>query len=548
MKLSRPLLFLAAALLLSACSRTPGGDGKAVSPSPAAKAAQAANAEFARLQKQGSDATAREITKIEYPMTRSLMKAGGVDAALGGEAKADAALQKLFALYEQKSRAFAAELPTLSDKHSGGGGGFGSGGNAGTSGMAASSITAGLQNEMAQQAWEHAQDEGQASGSHSVETANGSSTVDWTENGYSSTTTFQGNLPEGLKGKVTTKVKTIACPDTQGKVEVEFESTSDLGSAGGSAQTRVSSKLVKHLDDDANLIDDDMDSDVHVEQTTGSGSHVDVSDALSTTRGEVGSKVNGRNRSAGNDDVDLAKGLATMGRYAAMQALESAKKTWESGRCVKLDVRSDPAKRTGAKPNTAYTLFAEPRAKSDGAPTRGTVKATLSGEHMLNPRDKKVPADAQFDYQSPEKKDQSATIDFEARSKRGVGKASLNFDTKKGGYRITGIPGGGAMCPDFTITTCNIEKPFSGAVCGGHVVMTHTPASSEGGTYAFHFTGGGGTADATGNYTLSGPEEKMTASYTGSSVCGHFAGRTVCGKPRSGAAVWTRIDDCGSAQ
>ncbi|MBS0200945.1 MAG: hypothetical protein JSR70_10890 [Proteobacteria bacterium] len=476
MKFSRPLLLVVSILSLSACSRAPNGDGKTEPSSPAAKAARAANAEFARLQKQGADATAREITKIEYPSTRSLMRASGIDAALGGEAKADAALQKLFALYEQKSRVFAAELPGLFNKRSGGGGGFGGGGESGYGGMAASTTTAGMQNEAAEQTWEQGQEAGQSSGSQTTSTSNGSSTTEWTQDGYANTTTYEGNLPEGLKGKVTTRVKTVACPDASGKIEIEFESTSDLGSASGSAQTKVSSKLVQHLDDDANFIDDDMDSDVHVEQTTGSGSHVDVSDGLSTSRGEAGSKVNGRNRNASNEDVELAQALAKLGRFAAMQALDSAKKAIESGKCVKLDVRSDPAKRTGAKPNTAYTLFAEPRAKSDGAPTRGTVKATLSGEHMLNPRDKKVPADAQFDYQNPEKKDQSATIDFEARSKRGVGKASLQFDTKKGGYRI--VVGGG---DPVNQVVCDIDHSF---VLNGKLFGTEFSGGMDG-TYKF---------------------------------------------------------------
>ena len=59
---------------------------------PAANSPAAARAELARLRAQDPDATAREITKLEYALTRSLMKAGGLDDALGGEAKAEAAL------------------------------------------------------------------------------------------------------------------------------------------------------------------------------------------------------------------------------------------------------------------------------------------------------------------------------------------------------------------------------------------------------------------------------------------------------------------------
>jgi hypothetical protein len=540
-----------ALLALAACSSKPGQPAGAASPGkPAADSpAVKANAEYARLKAQGPDATAREFTRIEYPATRNLMKAGGLDTALGGEAKADVALQVLHALYEHKARALAAELPTLFDLRSGGGGGDGSGGggDAGWGGIAASSIAGGLQNAMGEQAWERAQDEGQSSGSHTETTANGSSTVDWTQDGYTTTTTFEGHLPEGLKGKVTTKVKAVACPDAQGKVEVEFESTSDLSAGGGNAQTKVSSKLIEHLNDDANLVDDEMDSDVHVEQTTGAGNHVDVSDVLSTSRGEMGSTVNGRNHGASDEDVQLAQGLAKVGRMAAMGALDAAKKAWESGKCVQLDVRSDPAKRSGAKPNTAYTLFAEPRAKSDGAPTRGTVKATLSGEHMLNPRDRKVPADAQFDYQNPEKKDQSATIDFEARSRRGVGKASLQFDTKRGGYRIdisgAGTNAGGGACHVEPITTCDITKPFVGEFCGG--TLTHTPSGDKGGTFEMRVSGGGGSFTQSGSYALSGPEERMTATYASTRLCAQAGGRTICLPPRTLSATWTKVQDCG---
>ena len=536
------------ALLLAACSPQADRAAAASSGKPAANPpVAAANAEFARLQAQGRDATAREFTQSEYPATRRLMKAGGLDQALGGEAKADAALQALYALYEHKARALAAELPALFDQHAGGGGALGSGGDAGWGGMTASSVVGGLQNAAGELTWERAQDDGRASGSHTETTTDASTTVDWTADGYTTTTTFEGNLPEGLKGKVTTRVSAVACPDASGRIEIEFESTSDLGSASGSARTRVGSKLIQHLNDDADLIGDDMDSDVHVEQSTGSGSYVDLSDALSTRRGDAGSKVNGRNRNAGDEDVELAQGLARMGRFAAMQALDSAKKAWESGKCVDLQVRSEPARRSGAKPNTAYTLFAEPRAKSDGAPTRGTVRATLAGEHMLNPRDRKVPADAQFDYQNPGKKDQSASIDLEARSKRGVGKASLQFDTRQGGYRID-VAGMGrnvrsGACRVEPITTCDITRPFAGEFCGG--TLTHTPTGDKGGSFELRVSGGGGSFTQSGSYTLSGPAERMTATYASTRLCAQAGGRTICLPPRTLSATWTRVEDCG---
>jgi len=231
-----------------------------------------------------------------------------------------------------------------------------------------------------------------------------------------------------------------------------------------------------------------------------------------------------------------------MGRFAAHQTMRAAQKAWQSGQCIDLQVRSDPAKRKGAKPNTAYTLYAEPRAKSDGAPAGGTVKATLSGGSRLNPTGK-VKADATFDYQNPTKKDERASIDFESRSKRGVGKATVEFDTKKRpSYRIdfAQCPGGGRE----SMRACDVSKPFTVTACGGMASITHIPSSDRAGTWTFKFSGAGGFADATGSYTLSGTEESLTQRVVSNKVCGHAAGRTVCATPKPSTATWTKIEDC----
>ena len=140
-------------LVLAACSPQPD---KAVT-TPAADSPMAkAKAEFSRLQAQGPDATAREITKLEYALTRNLMKAGGLDAALGGEAKAEAALTALYADYERKARALQSGLPQAFVPVNEGGGG--SLGGEGWGGAAASTVLGGAQAETAAEAWERGQD------------------------------------------------------------------------------------------------------------------------------------------------------------------------------------------------------------------------------------------------------------------------------------------------------------------------------------------------------------------------------------------------------
>ena len=525
-----------ALLVLAACS--PQQDGQAPGKPAADSPIAAANAEFARLQAQGTDATAREITKLEYALTRRLMKAGGLDAALGGEAKADSALTALFVDYERKARALQTELPkAFAPANEGGGGGMG--GAEGWGGAAASSVLGGSQAETAARAWENGVDRGETTGHAEANIGGDHVSVDWTGDSATMTSEVEGNIPGGLKGKVKTTVSLKTCPDAEGKVVAEFESNSSVAAGGASADSRVKSKVTAFVDDDANLIDDKLDSQSSAQQSTSGGAHVDANDDLSTVTGAAGGKTNAMSGGATEADGKMAQGMASMGRYAARQAILAAQKAWQSGKCVKLEVRSDPAKRKGAKPNTAYTLFAEPRAISDGQPTGGTVKATLNGGNRLNPTGK-VKADAKFDYANPEQKEQSATIDFVARSKRGVGKATLEFDTKKGGYRI-------ALDNGESITTCDITKPFSGKIGAGMITLNFTPSGDKGGSMAFHFANARGMADTTYRYTLSGPEDKMTGSFQSTgAVRGQGSGRMVSAAARKQAftSTWTRIEDC----
>ena len=179
--------------------------------------------------------------------------------------------------------------------------------------------------------------------------------------------------------------------------------------------------------------------------------------------------------------------------------------------------------------------LATPFHASDGTPAGGTVTATLNGGASLQPASGKVPADAKYGYAGPAKEKEVASIDFEARSKRGVGKATLEFDTRKGGYSMVG-----GSCPQ-AVTVCDITKPFTRKVCGATV--THTPTSDKGGTYSFLFEGAGGFAKSSGTYALSGPEDRLVATHSSSSVCA-TGGLTKCYSHPAVVAIWTRIDEC----
>ncbi len=323
---------------------------------------------------------------------------------------------------------------------------------------------------------------------------------------------FDGKISEGLTGKVKIKIHIDACPDPQGKLTVTLNVDSQMGVAGkpgvgGTVHSEF--KLERFLDDDAHLISDN-------------GSTANMTLSAGGTQGGNSQSFDlhmgyGRESGSGYGDFGKEKGFSIFHMDEVRHAAELAEQSfqfqnliaemmlrgmgkqspWESGRCVKLDVTSNPGKRKGIRPNTAFDIDAKPRAKADGAPTRGTVTATLSGGSALQPANGKVPADAKYQYAGPDKKEQVASIAFEARSKRGVGRATLDFDTKKGGYRIVG----GQNDFKANAIVCSIEGPFDIPSSSG-IVMHMSPSGDQGGSWTQSGSAAGVSWSGGGNYTL----------------------------------------------
>nr|BFE71086.1 hypothetical protein GCM10020092_043870 [Actinoplanes digitatis] len=103
-------------------------------------------------------------------------------------------------------------------------------------------------------------------------------------------------------------------------------------------------------------------------------------------------------------------------------------------------------------------------------------------------------------------------MSLEARSRRGVAKASIDFDTKQGGY----VVGGGTkvkvsgLVPDLT-------APFDlkGAGTGFTVVYSYSPTSATGGKYTYAGSGGGATMQGAGTYRITGDDPVLTLTQTG---------------------------------
>jgi hypothetical protein len=224
------------------------------------------------------------------------------------------------------------------------------------------------------------------------------------------------------------------------------------------------------------------------------------------------------NRSGGAATPAFAQETYQLGRLfglllAALIA-DKAEAGWQSGRCVKLEPTTDPAKRTGLKPSTKVTITAAPRSQVDGGPVGGTVTATLTGATALNPAGTPVQADATFTYTALSEKNADASVALEARSKRGVAKATVVFSTKQLAY----VASGGGSRITITGEVADVAAPFdlSGTFPGDKVTLSFTPKDEHGGTYTYSGGGSGVTVKGQGTYTIAGTVgEVLTLTYHG---------------------------------
>jgi hypothetical protein len=306
---------------------------------------------------------------------------------------------------------------------------------------------------------------------------------------------------------VTTTLKTNfelkPCPDPDGRFSLhgKLDVTVTTGS-GARASGVLDVNVVGRVGDDAQLVSSDFE--FTMSESTSSGSLATVSGAVGDT---VKTRMEYKTGGAANDD--LGRGTTALGLVFAMMVRESlvdaARKGWESGRCVLLKATTQPGKRTGLEPSTSLKLTAEPRSKVDGAPTGGTVKATMNGSTSVNPSGTKVKADATFAVVAPREKNQKATVSLEARSRRGVGRAEVGVDTKAASYTASGKAGN----ITFSGTVADLTKPFMISGAGGaKLSFSYTPGSADGRSGAMTYTGTVGSFRLTGggNYTITGDE------------------------------------------
>ena len=311
---------------------------------------------------------------------------------------------------------------------------------------------------------------------------------------------------KGVTTTLDTRNVSSPCPKVDGTFEasatIDTSSTIDNGATGSRGTFEIT--VEGTIDDDAALVGYDTTTRAQYADFVASrGGFIDVT-STSPANGAGDVVVN---RGGGTITDDIVANAVKLGQVVSLlvanELVRAAKKGWESGRCVALTptVSAGPK---GLMPDASVTITAAPRSKMDAQAVGGSVTAELvNGGASVTPSATKVPADATFTYVAPGQKDETGTVALESRSRRGVGRATIDFDTKQSGYTASG---GGAVT--FSGAVADLAAPFdlAGTGAGFTVEFSFVPADSRSGSLSYTGAGGGATMSGTGTYTISGDE------------------------------------------
>lgn len=315
------------------------------------------------------------------------------------------------------------------------------------------------------------------------------------------TTTHTLTDKNGVRTDLTSKTTMSGCPDADGTFRastlVEFGSTVAGGRTGKRGSIRV--EVVGTVGDSAQLLGYDTVYQGEMADFVNSrGGYAQITGTI--PREGKGNLAVTRTGGAYTDAIGTqATVMGYLGAALIADRLaKGAQKVWESGACVVLEptVSDGP---TGLDPGQTVEIIADPKARKDGRPTGGVVTAVLSsGAASVTPGES--PARATFTYTAPPGRDERGTVSLVSRSRRGIGKAEITFDTKVTSYVASG---GGEVA--FSGKVPSVEQPFSitGTFPGGTTTFTFDAQGSRAGRVKVTGGGSGASLTGSGTYTIS---------------------------------------------
>jgi hypothetical protein len=342
---------------------------------------------------------------------------------------------------------------------------------------------------------------------------------------------FEGTQ-DGVAVRFQANLDVHPCPDPNGKFDISVTIDIQTSKGGAVSGATIDMAIDGQVDDNANLAGADVVT--NTQWSGGSSAGTELIEFTHKSSGDKSAYTTERlSDGASEGFVKLTVMFSAIFEFLIKdKALQAAEKAWTSGRCVDLKVTPSAGPKD-LDPSAVVDVLAEPRSKVDGAPTGGNVTATLTaGGKSVEPDGSPVPADASFVYTAPDEQKKSGTVKFESRSRRGVGRTEVTFETKgAAAYLVVG----GLEDWQVSQVVCDIMAPF---------VLTSP------GVGVAEFTGGlTGAYSATGvfNFSYQGTYEIVLSNGPGSpGTMSASSGGSIAGEAGSGTEqyVLTPAEPC----
>lgn len=260
----------------------------------------------------------------------------------------------------------------------------------------------------------------------------------------------------GVRTTLKLTTKAVACPGPDGRLRVDTAMDVRAEHNGRGQTARLEVAVEFQLDDDANVETNEIETRLQLADHGGSarGQFVDTTLRIPFDGGPSTVRVNRTGGAVTKQLVETAVSTQTIFGLLGLGPKKAVERHIDSGVCVTLTATANPG--TTLPPRGNATISVTSISRKDGAPTGGSYRGIITaGRGQLDPSDTKVPADATLSFTAPDTAGESSTVSLEARSRRGVGRTTITFNTAAGwaidevvaGVRFTGVSCGSHLGP-----------------------------------------------------------------------------------------------------
>jgi hypothetical protein len=231
----------------------------------------------------------------------------------------------------------------------------------------------------------------------------------------------------------------LACPDPDGVADGRYQlALSQSYTHGGpavSSTRHIDAPFTLTADDNAKLVGARFVASVEASGRVGGENPWSASVTVPVTiLGPAQGTVSESSTNASPEQVRSATGTAYMPYIAIGLAATAAEKFWRSGKCINVTTSEESRKVT---PGETVTIDVTSKQKFDGQTIDRPIKAAFTGKSLLEPANTPLDPPASFTFTAGAQPGDKGKIDFEQKSKRGIGKKTLEFEVEPQNILVT---------------------------------------------------------------------------------------------------------------